>query len=267
MKNKLCIAAERVTGEDEFERYLDIAKQRSLGIEVQEFYLTDLINGDWQSRLEQYKVLLQDFEGELSIHNAYLWIDHLGLDSEIFELTKKRYDFIFMIAKELDCKVIVSHFEWNPFITGEYLPRWQAGEVKFWDHYVNIAAKEGFVLVGENTAEPRPEITKPIIDKINSDHFKFILDVGHVNLHSQVPLEDWLTTFGHDLVYMHVHNNYKDHDSHSSVLKGTINFDYLFKVLDRIDLAPTITTEIYGDDLLESIDYLQEKIKSSQAYQ
>ncbi len=267
MKNNLSIAAERVASADEFERHLAIAKQRNLGLEIQEFYLTELMQGNWQKRLDQYKELLQDFQGDLSIHNAFMWIDHLGLDPEISALTKKRYDFIFMIAKELGCKVIVSHFEWNTFITGEWLTRWREGEVKFWDHYVNIAEKEGFVLVCENTAETRPEIVKPIIDKINSDKFKFILDTGHANLFSEVPMEDWLTTFGDDLVYMHVHNNYKDYDSHSSVLKGTINFDYMFRVMDKLNIAPAITTEIYGDELLESIDYLQEKIQTSHAYQ
>ncbi|MDM8518813.1 sugar phosphate isomerase/epimerase [Anaerolineales bacterium HSG6] len=267
MKNNLLIAAERVTGKDEFERYLKIAKQRDLGMEVQEFYLPDLIWGDWHSRLDEYKKLLQDFQGDLSIHNAFLSIDHLGLDPKVFEWTRKRYDFIFMIAKELGCKVIVSHFTWNPFATDEWLHRWQEGEIKFWDHYVNIAEKEGFVLVGENTAEPRPEIIKPIIDTLNSDKFKFVLDVGHTNLHSQVPLETWLTTFDRDLVYMHVHNNYKNYDTHSSVFKGTINFDNLFTILDKLDIAPSITTEIYENGLLESLDYLQEKIKTSQTYQ
>lgn len=267
MKNKLCIAAERVTGEDEFERYLEIAQQRNLGIEVQEFYLPDLMWGNWQARLDQYKEFLQDFQGDLSIHNAFLSIDHVGLDADVLALTKKKYDFIFMIAKELGCKHIVSHFAWHPFAMDVRLYEWQEAEVKFWDHYVNIAEKEGFVIVGENTAEPRPEIIKPIIDTINSDKFKFILDTGHVNLHSQAPLEDWLTTFGQDLVYMHVNNNYRNYDTHSSVLKGTINFDYLFKILDKLDIAPIITTEIYGDGLLESIDYLAEKIKTSRAYQ
>lgn len=260
MGNKLCISAERVTGDDEFERYLEIAKERDLGIEVQEFYLTKLMRGNWQARLDQYKELLQDFQGDLSIHNAFFWIDHLGLDPEISELTKRRYDFVFMIAKELGCKVIVSHFEWNTYLIGEWLTRWHEGEVKFWDHYVNIAEKEGFVLVGENTAETRPEIIKPIIDRINSDNFKFVLDVGHANLFSEVPLEDWLTTFGRDLVYIHAHNNYKDYDAHNPVLMGTANFDHLFKMLDKLDISPTITTEIYGAGLLESLDYLQKKI-------
>lgn len=266
MKNKLCIAAERVTGPDEFERSLEIAKERNLGIEVQEFYLTELRQGDWQDRLNRYIDLLQDFQEDLSIHNAFLWIDHLGLDPEIAELTKRRYDFVFMIAKELGCKVIVSHFEWHPFFGGDWLKRWQEGSVRFWEKYVNIAEREGFVLVGENTSEPRPEVIKPIIDKLNSDRFKFVLDVGHANLFSEVPLEEWLTTFGSDLVYLHAHNNYRDYDAHNPVFRGTVNFDHLFHTLDKLDIAPTITTEIYGDGLLESLDFLAEKIRASRAY-
>jgi len=38
-------------------------------------------------------------------------------------------------------------------------------------------------------------------------------------------------------------------------------------VLDRVGIAPIITTEIYGEALLESIDYLEEKIKTTGVYQ
>ena len=54
MKNNLFIAAERVTGPDEFERSLKIAAKRDLGIEIQEFYLTELRQGDWKSRLNHH---------------------------------------------------------------------------------------------------------------------------------------------------------------------------------------------------------------------
>ena len=45
MTDKLYIAAERVAGPDEFEVHLEIAKERGLGIEIQEFYLPDLMWG------------------------------------------------------------------------------------------------------------------------------------------------------------------------------------------------------------------------------
>jgi sugar phosphate isomerase/epimerase len=266
MSHKLSIAAERVTGEDEFERYLELARQRDLGIEIQEFYLPDLMWGDWRARLDEYQRLLADFKGNLSIHNAFYSLDHFGLDPRVLALTQKKYDFIFMIARELGCKQIVSHFVWNPFIRGDWLIRWQEAEVKFWEPYVNRAAEEGIVLVGENTSEPRPDYIKAIVDKIDSDHFKFVLDVGHAHLFSESPLADWITTFGDDLAYMHLHNNDGITDQHNPLHKGTIDFDAIFQTLDQAGIAPILTTEIYDPGLPESLDYLQEKMALSQVY-
>jgi sugar phosphate isomerase/epimerase len=266
-RNKLYIAAEKVAGDDEFERHLEIAKQRDLGIEIQEFSVPEVMRGNWKKRLDEYKRLLRDFQGDLSIHNAFFNLVNVARDPDVLELTRKKYDFHFMIAKELGCKIIVSHFAWHPFIRDIWLYQWQEAQVKFWEHYVNIAEKEDFLLVCENILEPRPEILKPIIDKLDSPRFKFIFDVGHANIISEVPIEDWIMTFGRDLVYMHVSNNYRNYDAHDSVLKGTVNYDYVFKELDRVGIAPIITTEIYGEALLESIDYLEAKIKTTDVYQ
>lgn len=267
MGNKLYTAAEKVTGEGEFERHLELAKTRDLGIEIQEFSMPEVMGGDWERRLEEYKILLRDFTGDLSIHNAYYDLVNVGHDPDVLELTRKKYDLHFMIAKELGCKIIVSHLKWFPFHTGPWLKNWQQEQVRFWDHYVGIAEREGLLLVCENIYAPRPEFLKPVFDIIDSERFKFIFDIGHANLISEVPIEEWITTFGRDLVYMHVHNNYGDYDSHGSVLKGSINFDYVFKVLDRVGIAPILTTEIYGNDLVESIDYLEGKIKNTGVYQ
>jgi hypothetical protein len=62
--------------------------------------LPELIWGNWKPRLEKYKQLLDGFDNGLSIHNAFYGIDHVGLDPEIFRLTKMRYDDIFKIAQE-----------------------------------------------------------------------------------------------------------------------------------------------------------------------
>ena len=267
MTDKLYIAAERVAGPDEFEVHLEIAKERGLGIEIQEFYLPDLMWGDYKPRLEEYQKLLEDFQGGRAIHNAFLSIDHIGSDPEVLKLTKKRYDYIFMIAKELGCKYIISHFNWHPYFSDHYLIKWQRAEAKFWDFYVNLAEKEGFVIVAENTNEIHPEILKPIFDQIDSPAFKLNLDVSHAHLFSEVPVEDWIMAFGKVLVYMHVNNNYRNFDAHDSILKGSINYDYVFQVLDKVGIAPIITTEIYGvENLIESLDYLEVKIPQMPIY-
>lgn len=267
MTDKLYIAAERVAGPDEFEVHLEIAKQRGLGIEIQEFYLPDLMWGDYRPRLEEYQRLLDGFQGGRAIHNAYLSIDHFGYDPKVYKLTKDRYDYIFMIAKELECKYIISHFVWNRFIRDRYLYPWQQAEARFWSEYANRAEKEGFVIVVENTSETHPEILKPIFDMIDSPSFKLNLDFPHAHLHSEVPIEEWIYAFGEDLVYAHVNNNYKNYDAHDSILRGSLNYDHIFRVLNLVGVAPIITTEIYGvEKLLESIDYLEEKIRTTPIY-
>lgn len=268
MTDKLYVSAERVAGPDEFEVHLEIAKQKHLGIEIQEFYLPDLMWGDWRPRLKTYQKLLNDFQGGRAIHNAYHSIDHIGDDPKVLKLTQKRYDYIFMIAKKLRCKHIISHFTWNRFIKDKKLYKWQQAEVKFWDEYVNLAEKEGFIIVAENTNETHPEILKPIFDMVDSEAFKLNLDVPHAHLHSKVPIEDWIMTFGKDLAYMHVNNNYRNYDAHNSILKGSINYGHVFNVLNKVGIAPIITTEIHGkENLLESLSYLEEKISQTPIYQ
>lgn len=267
MTNKLFIAAERVARSDEFEAHLEIAKQRGLGIEIQEFYLPDLMWGDYKPRLEEYQRLLDGFQGGRAIHNAYLSIDHVGNDPEVHKLTKKRYDYIFMIAKELECTYIISHFVWKRSMRDRYLYKWQQAEARFWGEYANRAEKQGFVIVAENTNETHPEILKPIFDMVDSPSFKLNFDIAHAHLNSEVPIEDWIMAFGKNLVYSHVNNNYRNYDSHDSILSGSINYDYIFSVLNRVGIAPIITTEIYGvDNLLESIDYLEDKIRTTPVY-
>ena len=139
-----------------------------------------------------------------------------------------------MIAKGLGCKYIISHFNWHPFFMDHYLYKWQQVEAKFWYEYANRAEKEGFVIVAENTSETHPEILKPIFDMVDSPAFKLNLDVSHVHLYSEVPIEDWIMAFGKDLVYLHVNNNYRNIDAHDSILKGSINYDHVFNVLNKV---------------------------------
>jgi sugar phosphate isomerase/epimerase len=256
-----------ISAEFEFEEFIEVAKKRNLGFEIQEFCFPQLMDGDWKKRLAEYQRILSGFRGGLSLHNAFMTAMNVSGDPAYVELTRRRYDFHFMIAAELGAKIIVSHFNWLPFYRDVALTKWQEEQAKFWDHYVNMAEKQGLLLVTENIYEPRPEILKPVFDRINSERFKFIFDIGHANIISEVPIEEWVAAFGRDLVYMHAHNNYGNYDQHNSVRKGTINFDYTFKLFEKYEIAPIISTEVFEKaGMIESIDYLEGKIDESQVY-
>ena len=55
---------------------------------------------------------------------------------------------------------------------------------------------------------------------------------------------------------MHFHSNFKDEDSHSSLLKGDIDIKEILKTLKEMELYPSVTFEIFDkEDLLESVEY------------
>mgnify|MGYP000092826580 CR=1 FL=1 len=66
--------------------------------------------------------------------------------------------------------------------------------------------------------------------------------------------------------YLHVHNNHGEEDSHNPVRDGTIDFEQLFERLDKWQVAPIAATEIYGQGLIESIDYLEKKMATTRCY-
>lgn len=259
---KLLVSAER-----EFDEFLTIAEERGLGFEIQEFAFPDVMDGDWPLRLSHYRKRLAGFRGPLALHNAYHDLVHVSPDPEILEVARMRYDFHFKLAGELGATILVSHLNWQPLHRGARLKRWQEGEIRFWEPYVRRAEREGLLLVMENIFAPRPELLKPVFEGLPSENFKFNLDLGHAHVLSEVPLEDWIACLGGVLAYMHVHSNDGSEDRHGSLLRGTIDFDRLFAELDRLDLAPLLSTEIYGlEELLESLDYLTGKMGHSRAY-
>jgi hypothetical protein len=49
-------------------------------------------------------------------------------------------------------------------------------------------------------------------------------------------------------------------------MDGTIDFEQLFERLDKWQVAPIVATEIYGQELIESIDYLEKKMATTRCY-
>jgi len=260
--NKLYASAEW-----KFDEYIEIAEERRLGFEVQEFSFPEVLDGDWKSLLDRYKKRLSTFEGDLSFHNPFFGLLNVVDDKIIQEVTRKRYETGFKVATELNVKYVVCHLHWLPDSSGPRLPKWQDRQAAFWNDYVELAEKHNFIIVVENVFETAPEILKGVIERVGSDRFKAILDLGHVNCFSKCPMEEWLSVLGRELVYMHVHNNHGEWDEHGSVLNGSIDFERLFDSLDRKGLAPVMTTEIFNrKSLEESLEYLQKKMDHSSAY-
>ena len=114
-----------ISAEDRFDKFIEIAEHRGCGFEIQEFCNPPVMDGDWKSLLLHYQKRLENFPGDLALHNAYDGMMTDCADEKILAVIRERFDFNFMIARELGVKTIVSHFNWRSFFDGPWLAGWQ----------------------------------------------------------------------------------------------------------------------------------------------
>ena len=245
----------------EFDEYIEIARKRGFGFEVQAFAFPEVMYGDWKSYLNHYVEVLKGFSHGISHHHAFYDAVTVSRDYKVVEATREKFDFNFMISREIGAKIVIAHFHWSPFYRGKAFEYYLNGQLKFWDRFINLAEEEDILLVLENTTETRPDYMMPIIERANSPHFQVIFDPGHANLFSEVPLTQWVRAFGDHLRYIHFHTNHGVYDEHIWG-EGTIDFDSLFNEISKMGQHPIFATEIYNTkELLSALDFLEDKLE------
>ena len=128
--------------------------------------------------------------------------------------------------------------------------------IEFYNDFVQNFERLGITVTIENVHEPNPEFIRNLIAAVNSNYLGTTIDIGHCNLHSTLSPCEWIREYGIMLKHMHFHNNFKDEDSHSSLLKGSVNVKEILLTLKELQLYPSITFEIFNkEELIESVEY------------
>ena len=248
--------------------HYELAQAHGTGLELQVYgYDTDLLDSGWREVLDQHKVLLRDFEGELAIHGAFLDMSPASADRRVVALTRERFMLNLNIAAELGACHVVFHTQflpqvYRPVIGGpDYRRSWTEGQVEFWSGMVGEAAKRGLVIALENMWEPDPSIIGDVLDQVDSPYLGACLDVGHVYLFSDcLPLKAWVDQIGHRLVHCHLNNHRGSYDEHLALdLPGGV-IDYNRDVLPLLRALPSRPTLVLEMDEIEylasSLGYL-----------
>jgi sugar phosphate isomerase/epimerase len=133
---------------------------------------------------------------------------------------------------------------------------------EFYKELIPHFEKEGIIATIENVHEKDNELIRNIVAAINSPNLKATIDIGHCNLHSDIPVSDWIKDYGIMLHHMHFHNNFKNEDAHSSLKNGTLDIKPILETLKTMQLYPQITFEIFNrEELYESVEYFRELYK------
>ncbi len=246
-----------------FRGALDIASELNCGIEISRFGKLKDIENSFDITKKEYLAALKDFDGDVTLHGFFSNLNVASKDPLIREVSEKRYYQSLELASEFGAKTVIFHTCFNNLLKHrEYRQMYFQRNIEFFHEFIPYFEKEGIIVTLENVHESDWELIRSIVATINSPNLKVTIDIGHCNLHSDYPVSEWIRNYGIMLHHMHFHNNYRDEDSHSSLLNGSLDIEPVIKTLKDMCLLPQITFEIFDKDaLFESVKYFDEVVE------
>lgn len=253
-KSKILV---QIVKEVNFKHYLQFAEENNYSIEIATFAFPEILDGNWEEILKGYRKELKDFPGFASMHGAFMEITINSRDSKIRDVSIERVKSNLHIAEKLDARYIIFHTNLNPFIKSlDYLENWKEKNVEFWNE---VTENYNTTVLLENVWESSPFLIKYILEKVNSDNLKVCMDIGHINIFSDVPMKEWFNTLSDDIVYIHVNDNYGNKDSHNAIGNGNINWINFSRLVSENEINPFIVFEVNSmDEVKESIEYFDD---------
>jgi len=247
--------------------FIEFAKAGRYGIEITSFALPWILDGDWKTLLRSYKQALKDFGNDVAIHGVFMDMVTASKDAKIVGAARERIMQNIEIAQQLEAKIVTFCSCFNPCIARGslgYVDGYKQRQIKFWTEILQSTTDDTLTLVFENLWEPQPELVRDLLDRVNSQNFKALLDTGHANIFSKAPIERWVEVLADHLAYIHLNDNHGDFDSNLAPGEGNINWNKFFDALKRYGLKPRICLEVeaYGnqsklENTKKAIEYLK----------
>ncbi len=259
MKNKSEIFISSTVDYHNIYGAVEIANELGLGLEISRFGKLRELEDNFDETLKTYKDAVKGLEGDLTLHGFFSNLCVCSKDPLIKEASIKRYYQSLEIASELGAKTVVFHTCFNNLLMQQqYRDNFFMQSLDFYREFIPYFEKEGIVATIENVHEKNNDMIRNIIAAINSPYLRATIDIGHCNIHSDIPVKEWIKDYGIMLHHMHFHNNYGDEDAHSSLKKGSLEIKPILETLKTMELYPQITFEIFDkEDLYESVEYFK----------
>ncbi|MDY5220131.1 MAG: TIM barrel protein [Eubacteriales bacterium] len=109
----------------------------------------------------------------------------------------------------------------------------------------------------ENVLDVHPEYIRDVCDGVDDPRLRICLDVGHANVYSQAPAEQWIEMLGSRIVHVHMHNNDGFRDLHAQLDEGSLDVERVLRHLDAY--APAADICIESVDALSCIRTLEKR--------
>lgn len=250
-------------GLDNFAACAAAAIERGLGIDLMAFALPHVLDGDWRRLMADYKAVLADAPGPLSMHGPFMDLVSGSPDERINAVSYGRYEHAIRIAASLGIGQVTFHANYIGLLHNEFYRRgWHQRNVDFWGPLGDYAQAYGVLVAIENMWEYDPNIIGNLLAELNHPHLKSCLDVGHAHLFSDADFsfDTWLETMDEWIIQLHLNNHNGIMDEHHGFdwEDGVLNYERLLPKLRYLSNKPLMILEMDRlADMKQSLRYFQ----------
>lgn len=194
------------------------------------------------------------------VHAPFFDLNPGAIDWLIREATQKRLDQALTFAGELNADLMIIHPGLDKWRYPNLDQVWLENATHFFQQMLDKAERLSCRLAIENIYEESPATLVKLVQQLGSPWFGHCFDVGHWHLFGKLQMHDWLEQIESKLFHLHLHDNHGRADEHLPVGSGTIDFDPIKALLERIEHYPSMTFEAHNPEhLMASLE--QAKIK------
>ena len=187
--------------------------------------------------------VLQQEGLSITLHGPFYDLAPGGIDKKILRTTRERLRQVFDLIPVFKPMTIVCHTGYDKNRYYKLKKEWLETALETWTPLVDDIQGTGTTLVFENVFEKTPEMLFRLIKGLDSTATGFCFDIGHLFVFSETSIEGWLNSLGPFLKQLHLHDNDGTWDNHWAIGSGKIDFEILFRFLEKNRLRPVITLE------------------------
>jgi len=223
-------------------------------LELQDFCMTEVLDGDRRERVAQAKPLLAGHTGRLGIHGPFWGFSIASKDPEIRAVVRRRLDQGLDACAELGATQMVVH---SPFTTwghnniGPDVKARQDLTALAHDtlaQAVRRAESLGVVLVIENIEDKDPMDRVILARSFNSASVRVSVDTGHANYaHGSTgapPVDHYITAAGDMLDHVLIQDSDGYRDRHWVPGEGNIPWPAVFEAIAALGHRPRLNLEL-----------------------
>jgi len=243
--------------------YVPWAANSQIGIEIQDLIHPDAVTPAMPDPVGG----LEDFWSQALLRFSLPISFHGPATSEPLYDPERRESALAHLTRAMDAAAGLGarYFLVHPELRLPAAERGAGGALAVWEAVLHEAKARNLVLLLENTGEESPDRLRSLSAAIESPALGLCLDVGHAHLHSRIALEDWLSAFGNDLLYVHLYNVAGGSALHRALGDGEIRIGRFLEQLAKSRPDVRVCLEMDLGRIVESLKWLEREVGSGKS--